>query len=88
MDDEKKLKIITKDGEEKEYRIVCAFKLPITNKNYVIYTDDKMNDNDETEVYAAIYYPDDDTKLDEVKSKEEWDAIETVINALQEGDEL
>jgi uncharacterized protein YrzB (UPF0473 family) len=85
MEDNKAMKIIDENGNEQVYRIICAFNLPETGKNYVVYTDDKKNKKGETEVYASIYYPDDDTKLDAVKTEEEWEAIEAVINSLQGG---
>jgi len=82
MEDKKKLRIITADGQEKEYKIICAFSLSNTGKNYVIYTDGTKNENDKTKVYASIYYPNDDTKLDEIKTEEEWDIIDSVLNSL------
>lgn len=85
--EDKKMKIITDDGKEIEYRILCAFYLSSTQKNYVVYTDDKEDKDGNIEVYASIYYPDDDTKLDEVKTKEEWDAIESILNDMQNGGE-
>lgn len=82
MEDKKKLRIITADGQEKEYKIICAFSLSNTGKNYVIYTDGTKNESDKTKVYASIYYPNDDTKLDEIKTEEEWDIIDSVLNSL------
>ncbi len=87
MKEEKIMKIITTDGKEKEYKILCAFTLPSTGKNYIVYTEDKKNNKGETEVYASIYYPDDDTRLDDVKTKEEWDAINAVLEDIQGGEE-
>ncbi len=86
MKEEKTMKVITEDNEEKEYKILCAFKLPSTNKNYIVYTDETRNEKGEIEVFASIYYPDDDTRLDEVKTQEEWDAIQAVLDNLHEGD--
>ena len=83
------LTISTVDGKEIKYKILCVFTLESTGKNYVLYIDeneDKTPDN-KTNVYAAIYYPDDDTRIDEVRTKEEWKEIEAVMKKLGEGED-
>ena len=83
MEDKKILKITTEDGKEKEYKIICAFAETSNGKNYVLYTDDTKNNKGETEVYAAIYYPDDDTRLDDIETEEEWDIVNSVLEEIQ-----
>ncbi len=80
MDDRKYLKLIDKDGKEEKYEILVTFKWQ--NKNYVVYTDNTYNENNELNVYASIYYPNDSSKLDPIESNEEWDKIDEMLSSL------
>ena len=88
MDDKKILKIIDDNNETTEYEIILAFKWSKTNKNYVVYTDHTTNDDGNLNVYASIYYPDDDTKLDPIETDEEWNQIEERLDNLHQGVEI
>lgn len=85
MDDKKILKITDKNGKELEFEILCAFELAVTEKNYVVYTDNTTDEEGNLNVFASIYYPDDDTRLDEIETEEEWEAVESMLqNIIQE----
>ena len=83
MEDKKTFKIITDDGKEIEYEIILAFKWTKTNKYYIVYTDNTKDENDKLNIYAAIYYPNDDTRLDAVETEEEWNEIERMLKKIQ-----
>lgn len=83
MEDRKTFKIITDDGKEIEYEIILAFKWSKTNKYYIVYTDNTKDENDKLNIYAAIYYPNDDTRLDAVETEEEWNEIERMLKKIQ-----
>ena len=85
MEDKKIMKVIDEDGKELEFEIIMAFKWTKTNKNYIVYTDNKTNVNGELNIYACIYYPNDDSRLDEVKTDEEWDMIDKKLKELTKG---
>lgn len=76
MSNNKKLKVTDKSGKVREYDIITAFIWTKTAKNYVIYTDSTKNENNDLNVYASIYDPNDLTKLEEINSDEEWLEIE------------
>ena len=70
---DKKIMKIIEDGKEEEYEIIQTFKY---NKNfYVVYTDNAYTDN-KLNIYAAKYFPFDDSKLEPIKTEEEWQIIE------------
>lgn len=83
MKEKKMLKLIDKNGKETEYEILSAFQLAKTGKNYVIYTDNTNDEQGKLNIFASIYYPDDDSRLDSIETKEEWDAIESVLSSLE-----
>jgi len=83
MEEKKILKIIDEKGKEIEYEVLIAFKWTKTNKNYIVYTDNTNNDNGDLNVFAAIYYPNNNFKLDSIESDEEWDEIDRRLKELQ-----
>ena len=82
MNDKKMLKLTDKNGVEKEYEILCAFFLPETEKNYVVYTDNTEDKEGNLNVFASIYYPDDESKLEDIKTEEEWKIVEEMLQAI------
>ena len=82
MDDKKYMTLIDEDGKETKYEILLTFKWKKTNKNYIVYTDNTYDENSNLKVYAAIYYPDDDSKLDSVETEEEWDQIKSMLDNM------
>ena len=85
MDEKKTLKLIDNNGILMEYEILIAFKWTKTKKNYIVYTDNTNNSEGKLNVYAAIYYPNDDTRLDGVETDEEWDEIDRRLRIIQQG---
>mgnify|MGYP003296401041 CR=1 FL=1 len=83
MNDKKLIKIIDDFGNETEYEILITFKWTKTNKNYIIYTDNTSDENGNLNIFASIYYPQDDTKLDAIETDEEWNEIEKRLRDLQ-----
>ena len=70
------MKIVDENDNIIEYTILDYFYFDKTNKNYIVYTDNKKDSNGKLNVYASIYYKNDNTKLDSVDTSEEWDLIE------------
>jgi uncharacterized protein YrzB (UPF0473 family) len=82
MDESKMLKVTDENGKEITYEILSAFQFK--DKNYVVYTDNTYNKKGELNIYASIYYPFDDTRLDPIETDEEWKAVEMVIESLKQ----
>ena len=86
MEEKKMLKITDKNGIETEYEILAAFTLPETGKNYVVYTDNTDDEEGNLNVFASIYYPDDETKFDPIETEEEWNLVENMLEFLKQKD--
>lgn len=82
MDETKFLKVIDENGNEMAYEILCAYKLEKTGKNYVVYTDNKKDEDGDLNIYASIYYPHDNSKLDYIETEEEWREVEKRLRAI------
>ena len=81
--DSKTFKIIDSYGKELEYEILLAFKWFQTGNNYLVYTDNTNDEDGNLNIYAAIYYPDDDSKLDSIETEEEWNEIESRLKFME-----
>ena len=84
MENKNMLKLIDKNGKEIEYEILSAFQLAKTGKNYVVYTDNTNDVNGNLNVFASIYYPDDDSRLDSIETEEEWNAVKSALESLKQ----
>lgn len=77
-------KVTNEEGKEVECEVLFTFESDETKKNYMVYTDNTLDDEGNTKVYASIYNPDDEeTKLLPIETEKEWKIIETILEELQ-----
>ena len=77
-------KVINDEGKEIECEVLFTFESDETKKNYIVYTDNTVDEEGNTKVYASIYNPDqDETKLLPIETDREWKIIETILEELQ-----
>ena len=77
-------KVMNDDGIEVECEVLFTFESDETKKNYIVYTDNTLDENGNTKVYASIYNPDEEeTKLLPIETDKEWKIIETILEELQ-----
>ncbi len=87
MENEREYLFVTdEEGNEIKCEIVMTFTSDEFNKSYVVY---QIKDDDSGEYYAASYNPEDDDegKLFEVETDQEWDLIEEVLESFLEEEE-
>lgn len=83
MPDKIKISTILSNGTKVEYDAILTFRNPNNNKDYIVYTDNTLDNNKKLRFYAAIY----DTTLSnpylgEPTTKEEWNTIINVTNSV------
>lgn len=85
MNEEKTIfKVMNEEGKEVECEVLFTFESEETNKNYIVYTDNTLDDEGNTKVYASIYNPNDEKSvLYPIESEKEWKIIETILDELQ-----
>lgn len=77
-------KVVNDEGKEVECEVLFTFESDETGKNYIVYTDNTVDEEGNTKVYASIYNPDqDETKLLPIETDKEWKIIETILEELQ-----
>lgn len=85
MNKENTFKIIDKDGKEIEFEILFTFESDETNKNYMVYTDNTIDEEGNTKVYASVFNPNaEPLELLPVETEREWKVIETIITSIEE----
>lgn len=88
MEEKMTFKVINDEGNEVECEALFTFESDETKKNYIVYTDNTVDEEGNTKVYASIYNPDEDeTKLLPIETDKEWKIIETILEELQNDDE-
>ena len=79
-----KFTMINNEGEEVEYDVLFTFDSEETSKSYIVYTDQKKDDNGNTLVYASIYNKDKPkARFEAIKTEKEWKVIQTILDTLQ-----
>ena len=73
---------LVENGKTVEYEIIMAFKWLRTNKNYIVYTDNNKDGNNNLKIYAGIFYPEDDNKFDTVLEDYEWEEIDKRLKSI------
>lgn len=82
---ENKFVLLDEKGQEKEYDVLFTFESEETNKNYIVYTDNSLDETGNVQVFASVYNPEDkNTKLEPIETEKEWKVIETILDTLQE----
>ena len=86
MEDKKnKFIVINDEGKEIECEVLFTFESEETNKNYIVYTDNTMDEIGNIKVYASIFDPNNqNTKLEPIETEKEWKIIENILETLQE----
>lgn len=83
-DERMTFKVFDDAGKEVECEVLFTFESDETKKNYMVYTDNTVDDEGNTKVYASIYTPgEDETKLIPIETDKEWQIIETILDELQ-----
>ena len=77
--------IVNEEGKEVECEILFTFESEETKKNYIVYTDNKLDEEGNTKVYASIYDPTGQSAaLTPIETEKEWKVIENILTSVQQ----
>jgi len=80
--------VTDENGKEQQCTILLTFESNETGKNYIVYTDNTMDEEGNTRVFASIYDPDSsDGRLLPIETEEEWQLIERLLMEAAENAE-
>lgn len=88
MKEDGKILIQDINGVEKTCDILFTFDSKETNKSYIVYTDNELDDLGNIKVYANIYDAFSDSgNLLPVETEEEWTLIEQIFSSINKKEE-
>ncbi len=77
--------VLDDNGKEVVCDVLFTFDSDETKKSYIVYTDNSVDQDGNTQVFASIFDPTkEETKLEPIESEKEWKIIETILETLQE----
>ncbi|MBR3524183.1 MAG: DUF1292 domain-containing protein [Bacilli bacterium] len=77
-----KIFTILENGVKISYDVILTFKSEKTHKNYVVYTDNSLDEDNKLKIYAAIYNPDTFEFIATVDTTEEWIEINKILEKV------
>ena len=87
MEEKKTMTIVAEDGSTKEVEVVFAFEFKDNKKEYVIYTKNERDDDNNITIYVShVDRSSGNPKLLGVDSEEEWNRIKDVLRELAKGE--
>lgn len=77
--------IVDDKGVEIECEILFTFDSDETKKSYIVYTDNTLDEEGNTKVYASVYDPTgQNPALMPIESDKEWLVIENILSSVQQ----
>lgn len=72
--------VVNENNEIMDVDVLFTFKNTATNTCYIVYTENTLDENGDTEVFASIFDPDDKTlTLHPIESEAEWALLESKL---------
>ncbi|MCI6899170.1 MAG: DUF1292 domain-containing protein [Bacilli bacterium] len=85
--EKKVMSIVANDGSIEDVEVILAFEFKDTNKEYVVYTKNEKDENENITVYVSnIDHSGEEPKLLGVESEEEWNRIKDVLRELSKAE--
>lgn len=77
--------IIDENNNEITYDILFTFDSEETNKSYVVFTDNSVDESGSIVTYASVYDPSGEIKeLQPIETDAEWDLIENLLAQIED----
>ena len=85
--EKKIMSIVADDGTVEEVEVIVAFEFKDTKKEYVIYTKNEKDENDNITVYVSnVDRSSGEPKLLGVEDEEEWSRVKDVLRELSKSE--
>lgn len=85
--EKKIMSIVAEDGSIEEVEVILAFEFKDTQKEYVIYTKNEKDENDNITVYVShVDRSTGEPKLLGVEDEEEWNRVKDVLRELSKAE--
>lgn len=85
--DKKMMSIVSADGSVEEVEVILAFEFKDTKKEYVIYTKNEKDENDNVTIYVSnVDRASGEPKLLGIDDEAEWNRIKDVLRELSKAE--
>lgn len=86
-----KVTLIDESGDEALYEVLFTFHSDEYNKDYILLVPEGIEDDEEVDIQAYIFNPDEngdatEEELIQIEDDKEWDMVEEVLNTFLEDD--
>ena len=78
----KKIFTTLSNGMKQEFNVIFTFKNELTQKDYIVYTDNSTDEYNKLRIYASIYDPVTLKFLGNPETKNEWDEIYRLLDKI------
>ena len=78
----KKISTILPNGKKQEFDVIFTFKNENTEKDYIVYTDNSIDQENKLRIYASIYDPLTLEFLGNPETSEEWNEIYRLLDKI------
>ena len=82
-----KITIKDKDNNDIVCDVLFTFDSDKTNKSYIVFTDNKKDEDGNLLVYANTYNKDNNGELGLIETEEEWNIIEQILDSINKKEE-
>ena len=79
--------VLDVDGEEVTCEVILGFTDDVTGKEYIIYTDNSSDEDDQLNIYASQVDPEDADNILPIETEEEYAFIQEVLDSMMSEDE-
>ena len=87
VNERKMMSIVAEDGTSEEVEVILAFEFKDTKKEYVIYTKNEKDENENITVYVSnVDRTGEEPRLLGVDTEEEWNRIKDVLRELSKSE--
>jgi len=78
--------VLDENGREVKCEVLFTFESEKTGKSYIVYTDNSVDEDGNTQVFASIYNPDPaEHQLMPIETEKEWKIIKIILDEIQSG---
>ncbi len=83
----KTITVISEDGTQETVEVLVAFKFKDTNQEYIVYTQNEKDRNNNITVYVSKIIEKDGTSvLEGIEDDSEWSKVKEVLRELAKGE--
>ncbi len=85
--EKKMMSIVAEDGSIEEVEVILAFEFKDTKKEYVVYTKNEKDENENVTVYVSnVDRSSGSPKLMGIEEDEEWNRVKDVLRELSKAE--